>query len=88
LYKLHPNVVLANDVKVEEGTVILANAVVQSGAIVGKHCIINAGVVVDHDVIIEDFVNIYPNSYIGGETRITKHQTIDAITVVPRLTIL
>lgn len=74
---IHPNAIIANDVTIDEGTVVLANAVIQSGAKIGKHCIINAAVVVDHDVIIEDFVSIYPNSYIGGGSIITNHKTIE-----------
>lgn len=85
---IHPNAIIADDVSIDDGTVVLANAVIQSGAKIGKHCIINAAVVVDHDVIIEDFVSIYPNAYLGGESIITKHKTIDPNTTVKRNVII
>lgn len=85
---IHPNAIIANDVIIDEGTVVLANAVIQSGSKIGKHCIINAAVVVDHDVRIEDFVSIYPNAYLGGESIITKHKTIDPNTTVKRNVII
>lgn len=85
---IHPKAVLANDVQVGEGTVVLANAVIQAGSKIGKHCIINSSIVIDHDVIIGNFVSIYPNSYIGGETQITNHRTIEPSSVVERLSIV
>lgn len=85
---IHPKAVLANDVEVGEGTVILANAVIQAGAKIGKHCILNASIVIDHDVMIGSYVSIYPNSYIGGEAQITNHKIIDPNTVVERQTII
>lgn len=85
---IHPKAVLANDVEVGEGTVILANAVIQAGVKIGIHCILNASTTIDHDVIIGNFVSIYPNSYIGGEAQITNHKTIDPNTVVERQTIV
>lgn len=85
---IHPRAVLANDVEVGEGTVVLANAVIQAGSKIGKHCIINSSIVIDHDVIIGNFVSIYPNSYIGGEAQITNHRTIEPNSVVERFSIV
>lgn len=83
---IHPSAVIANDVIVEEGAIILANAVVQAGTRIGKHVIINAGVCVDHDVVVEDFVHIYPNAYIGGGAVIKALTTVEACQVIPRRT--
>lgn len=84
---IHPKASIANDVIIGEGSVVLANAVVQAGCKIGKHCIINASAVIDHDVEIGDFVSIYPNAYIGGEAKITDHKIIEANAVVERQTI-
>lgn len=84
---IHPSAQIAADVIIGEGTVVLANAVIQSGAVIGKHCIINANVVVDHDVIIEDFVSIYPGTYIGGNAKVTELQTVNPNEVVERNTV-
>jgi sugar O-acyltransferase (sialic acid O-acetyltransferase NeuD family) len=85
---IHPRAVVAADVIPGAGTVILANAVVQTGASIGKHVIINAGVCVDHDAVIEDYVHLYPNVYIGGGARIKAGVTINAGTCIPRNTVV
>lgn len=82
---VHPSAQLATDVVPEEGTIILANAVIQAGAKIGKHCLINANVVIDHEVQVGDFVTIYPNVYIGGAAMITDLITIDPGTIVDRM---
>lgn len=83
---IHPSAIVASDVEIGEGTVILANAVIQTGARIGKHVIINANACVDHDAVIEDFVHICPNVYIGGATVIGRGTTVTAGKIIPRMT--
>ncbi|WP_407533731.1 PglD-related sugar-binding protein [Elizabethkingia miricola] len=85
---IHPKATLADDVEIDEGTIILANAVLQAGTKIGKHVIINANSTIDHNVIIEDFVSIYPNSYIGGEAKITENRTILPGQIIERNSII
>lgn len=40
--------------------------------------------VVDHDVVIGDFVSIYPGAYIGGNATVTELKTIEPNQVVER----
>ena len=63
---IHPSSYVSSDVEIGEGTVIMAGAIIQPGAKIGRHCIINTGACVDHDCIIEDFVHIGPNSALAG----------------------
>ncbi|WP_372483386.1 transferase [Elizabethkingia anophelis] len=81
---IHPSATLAINTKIEEGSIILANAVLQAGTKIGKHVIINAHSTIDHDVVIEDFVSIYPNTYIGGESKITKNKVVRPNQVIAR----
>lgn len=81
---IHPSAQIANDVVIGEGTVVFANAVIQTGTIIGKHCIINANTTIDHDVIIDDFVSVYPGVYVGGGARISKGKTLEANQVIAR----
>lgn len=85
---IHPLADVSPYASVEEGTVILSGAVVQAGAQIGKHCIINANVVIDHNAIVEDFVSIYPGSYIGGESIIRTGLTLSPHTIIERETIV
>ena len=73
---IHPTAYVSPLATIGEGTVVLANAVIQANAQVGKHCIINANVTIDHDAVIEDFVCTYPASYVAGFARVTALQTL------------
>jgi len=63
---IHPTAIIAENVKIGYGSVIMAGAIIQSGSKIGHHCIINTGACVDHDVVISDYVHIAPNCSIAG----------------------
>lgn len=63
---LHPTAVIARDVKIGEGTVVMADAVVNPSSITGRHCIINTSTVVEHDNNIGNFVHISPHATLCG----------------------
>ena len=69
---IHPSAQIGLDVEIQEGTVIMANACINSSAKIGKHCIINTGAIIEHDNIIEDFVHVSPNVALGGTVKIGK----------------
>lgn len=47
---IHPTAVISDiDVTIGKGTVIMANAVINSGSRIGEFCIINTGAIVEHD---------------------------------------
>lgn len=63
---IHPTAVIGMQAQIENGTVIMANACINSNTKVGKHCIINTGVIVEHDNVIENYVHISPNATLCG----------------------
>ena len=63
---IHPNATVADDVKIDSGTVIMAGAVVNPGTTIGKGCIINTCASVDHDNIIGDFAHISVSAHTAG----------------------
>ena len=63
---IHPTAVIGNMVTIEEGTVVMANAVINSYSKIRKHCILNTSCVVEHDNRIEDYVHISPNVTLCG----------------------
>ena len=67
---IHPSAIISTNAHVESGSTVLANAVIHSFARIGKGCIINTGVIVEHDCVVEDFVNISPNSAMAGHCRV------------------
>ena len=71
---IHPKANISNiDVKIQEGTVIMANVCINSSAIVGKQIIINTGTIIEHDCIIEDFAHISYGCIIGANTKIREN---------------
>ncbi len=85
---IHPTAVIAKDVSIGEGTVVMANACINSSAKIGKNCIINTGVIVEHENIIEDYVHISPNATLAGNVKIGKFTHIGAgATVINNKTI-
>ena len=67
---LHPSAVIGEDVIIGEGTVVMANAVINPGSRIGKHCIINTAATVDHDNTIEDFVHLSPGCHLAGNVTV------------------
>ena len=75
---IHPTAVIGNMVTIEEGTVVMANAVINSYSKIGKHCILNTSCVVEHDNRIEDYVHISPNVTLCGGVAIKEKSWIGA----------
>lgn len=64
---IHPKAIISSlDVEIAEGTVIMANAVVNPSVKIGKHCIVNTGAIVEHDNVLDDYVHISPNAILAG----------------------
>ena len=70
---VHPTAVISDlGTKIGEGTVIMANAVINPGSWIGKHCIINSCAVVEHDNRIEDYVHISVGAKMAGTVSVGK----------------
>ncbi len=63
---IHPSAVIASDVFIGEGTVIMAGGVINTGSRIGRFVIVNTGATVDHDNLIEDGVHISPGCHLAG----------------------
>jgi UDP-3-O-[3-hydroxymyristoyl] glucosamine N-acyltransferase len=50
--------------------VVLAGAVVNTGARIGNHCIVNSGSIVEHDCELGEFAQVGPGAAVGGGARI------------------
>lgn len=70
---IHPDAVISDiDVSIGAGTVVMANAVVNSGTKIGSHCIINTGAVVEHGNRISDFVHVSVGAKLAGTVEVGK----------------
>lgn len=63
---IHPSAIIAQDVKIGIGSVIMAGVVINPGTVIGKNCIINTCSSLDHDNLLEDYVHISPGAHLAG----------------------
>jgi len=67
---IHPTAHLAPGVRIGEGTVVFAGAIVQPSSVIGHHVILNTACSVDHDGSIGDFVHIAPGVRLAGNVQV------------------
>lgn len=80
----HHTALISDRSNIGNGSMIMANAVIQTGSKIGKHTIVNTGVIIEHDSTLEDFVHIAPGAIVCGEVVIAKGAFIGAnATVLP-----
>jgi UDP-perosamine 4-acetyltransferase len=63
---VHPGAVLAEDIRLEAGTQVMAGCIVQPGVRIGADTILNTGVVIDHDCRIGKCCHIAPGCTLSG----------------------
>jgi sugar O-acyltransferase (sialic acid O-acetyltransferase NeuD family) len=73
---IHPSAQMARTATIEEGTVIFANAVVNSGAKIGQLCILNTASSLDHDCEMKAYASLAPGSTVGGRSVIGEFSAI------------
>ena len=79
---IHPNAVIAEDVLIGCGTVVMPGAVINPGTTIGKGCIINTSSSVDHDCKIGDFVHIAVGAHLCGTVSVDKQTWIGAGAII------
>lgn len=67
---IHPSAMVAPDVAVGAGTLILPGALIISGARLGQGCLVNTGASLDHDGEMADWSSLAPGVVTGGRVRI------------------
>lgn len=67
---IHPSAILGKDVEIGVGSMILGGVVINTGTIVGEHCIINTSSSIDHHNKIFNFVHIAPGTHTGGNVEV------------------
>ncbi len=67
---------------IEEGSIVMHQAVVNSNVKVGANCIINSKVLLEHDVIIGDHCHISTGSILNGEVTVGEASFVGSGSVV------
>lgn len=85
---IHPSAVVARDVHVGRGVVMMANAVVNSASRIEDNVIINTGATVDHHAWIGPDVHIAPGCHLAGRVRVGAASFLGTgVSVIPEITI-
>ena len=79
---IHPNAVIAGDVIIGKGTVIMAGAVVNSDTEIGEGCILNTSSSVDHDCRVGDYVHVAVGAHLCGTVNVGNETWIGAGAIV------
>ena len=79
---IHPDAIVAEDVKIGDGTVVMAGTVINSGTVIGKGCIVNTCSSVDHDCEIGDYVHIAVGAHLCGTVKVGNATWIGAGTTI------
>ncbi|MCI9047459.1 MAG: UDP-N-acetylgalactosaminyltransferase [Hungatella sp.] len=75
---IHPDAVIADDVEVGRGSVVMAGAVINPGTRIGDGCIINTSSSVDHDCFIGNFVHISVGAHVAGNVTVGSRTWVGA----------
>ena len=79
---VHPSAVVSPHATIDEGSVVMQGAIVQSCTKIGKHCIVNTAASVDHDCEIGDFVHVAPHATVLGGVKVGEGSWIGAGSVI------
>ncbi len=75
---IHPDASISRRVKIGEGTVVMAGAIINSDTVIGDGCIINTGASVDHDCLIDNYCHVAVGAHIAGTCHVGERTWIGA----------
>ena len=85
---VHPAAWIHSSVRLGEGTIVFAGAVIQPDTVLGAHCIVNTGALIDHDSVIGNFCHLAPGCRITGGVSVGEGAFLGAgATVIPGVVI-
>lgn len=67
---VHPRAIVARDVALGEGVMVMAGAILNPAAVLEDGVIVNTGAIVEHDCHIGAFAHICPGACLGGNVTI------------------
>ena len=79
---IHPTASVARSAELGEGAQVMAGAVIQPAAILGRNVLVNTRASVDHDCVIGDHVHIAPGATLSGGVVVETRAHIGAGAVV------
>lgn len=75
---IHPNATVADSAQIGVGSVVMAGAVINPYAKLGKGCIVNTCDSVDHDCEVRDYVHVAVGAHLCGTVSIGEYTWVGA----------
>jgi len=75
---LHPQSVIAGDVRIGNGTLVSAGAIVNPNVTIGEYAIVNTGAIVEHDCTVLDLAHVCPGAVLAGGVEVGEGAWIGA----------
>ncbi|WP_316826393.1 acetyltransferase [Pedobacter miscanthi] len=81
-YLVHSKANVSNLATIENGTVVMPGAVINSLAKIGRAVVCNSSSVIEHECTIDDYVHIAPGAVLAGNISVGKRTFIGANAVI------
>ncbi len=75
---IHPDAIIADDVIIGKGTVVMAGVVINTGTSIGEGVIVNTCSSIDHDCMVENYVHVAVGSHLCGTVSVKENTWIGA----------
>jgi sugar O-acyltransferase (sialic acid O-acetyltransferase NeuD family) len=79
---VHPSAVVAPEVELGAGALVMAGAHVSSSVLTGRSCQVQYNATVGHDTTLEDFVTVLPGANVSGAVVLGRGCTVGSGAVV------
>ncbi len=79
---VHPAATVSRHTDIGQGTVVVAGAVINAFASLGRCCIANTSCSIDHDCVLGNYVHVSPGAHLAGQVRVGDHSWVGAGAVV------
>jgi len=73
---IHPKAIVAKNIKIGEGSVVMPGAIINIDTNIGTGVIVNSGSIIEHDCNIGDFVHISPNVSLAGNVKVGENSHV------------
>ncbi len=73
---ISPKAYVSTRSNIQDGTIIMHNAIVNANVRIGRNCIINSRSLIEHDVIVEDNCHISTGAILNGEVKVRQNTFI------------
>lgn len=73
---------ISKTANIRPGTIVMHDAIVNSYASVGFHCILNTRSLVEHDAVVEDYCHISTGAVLNGNVHVKERSFIGSMSVL------